>query len=199
MNLKTTYSLLILLVAFSITAYSQEDTSYGFDKGDFYFSGAFKYSSLISDLSSPDNELFVEPSVGYFISDNISLGVQSEFLLSNTDNFDGFGVGVNGRYFFMPKKRFNVFTELALDYSSAKTNFSFFNEETDAFSATFSMGLNYFITKNLSLFTKFEILDYSYSQTDTRSGGFLPNQGNFDRHTGRIGPENLHLGVIYKF
>ncbi len=199
MNMKTFYSLLIILVAFSMTAYSQEDTSYGFDKGDFYFSGAFKYSSLISDQFYPDNELFVEPSAGYFITDNISLGVQSEFLLSNTDNYEGFGVGVNGRYFFMPKKRFNVFTELALDYSNTKTNFRTFNDKTEAYSATFSTGLNYFITKNLSLFAKFEILDYSYSQIDTNTNNFFNPPRNYDDHKIRIGPENLHLGVIYKF
>ncbi|MBQ4822292.1 outer membrane beta-barrel protein [Aquimarina sp. MMG016] len=200
MNLKTIYSLLIILFTFSIT-YSQEDNNYGFEKGDFYISGAVKYSGLISDQFTPNNELFVEPSVGYFISDNISLGVQSEFLLTNTDNYNIYGVGINGRYFFMPKKRFNVFTELALDYSNAKTSFNTFKDTTEAYSATFSTGLNYFITKNLSLFTKFEILDYSYSQTDIdRSPIFQPQgQQSFDNHRIRIGPENLHLGIMFKF
>ncbi|GAA4277235.1 outer membrane beta-barrel protein [Aquimarina mytili] len=201
MNLKTAYTLLVLTITFSITTYAQEEQDYGFNKGDFYVSGAFKYSSLISDQFYPDNELFVEPSFGYFISDNISLGVQSEFLLSNTDNYDAFGVGVNGRYYFIPKKRFNVFTELAVDYSNTKSSFSSFRDNTEAFSTTFSTGLNYFITKNLSLFAKFEILDYSYSEVDVNSGSFFQfqNPRSYDNHTLRIGPENLHLGILYKF
>ncbi len=201
MNFKTTYTLLVLTITFSITTYAQEDQSYGFHKGDFYVSGAFKYSSLISDAFNPDNELFVEPSVGYFISDHVSLGAQSEFLLTNTDNYESFGVGVNGRYFFMPKKRFNVFTELALEYSNSKIKFPSFNSNTEAISATFSTGLNYFITKNLSLFTKFEILDFSHSEVDTNSGNFFQFQSpqSYDNNTLRIGPENLHLGILYKF
>ncbi|WP_188112098.1 hypothetical protein [Aquimarina sp. RZ0] len=128
------------------------------------------------------------------------MGLQSKFLLTNTENSNTYGIGINGRYFFMPKRRFNVFTELALDYSNTEINFRSYKGKTDAYSATFSTGLNYFITKHLSLFTKFEILDYCYYKTDAnRNFTSQQQQQNFDDHKIRIGPENLHLGIMYNF
>jgi len=202
MNIQKIYALFIILITISATTYAQEETDYGFNKGDLYVSGAIKYRGVISQGFRPNSELFVQPSVGYFISDKISLGVQSEFGLAD-DIVNTYGVGIHGRYNFMPKKRFNVFTELAAGYqnSSTKSEIVRFMRKSDTYDVTFSTGMNYFITKNLSLFTKFEIFNYSYSQYKINGNGvFLnPRQQEFDQHQLRIGTENLQLGIMYKF
>ncbi|WP_188112099.1 hypothetical protein [Aquimarina sp. RZ0] len=52
--MKRFYSILITLFAFTVVS-AQENNDYGFKKGDFFISGALKYSALLSDkFSSTD-------------------------------------------------------------------------------------------------------------------------------------------------
>ncbi len=207
MGIKKFYILFIIIITFSTTTYAQEETQeeteYGFNKGDFFVAGALEYGGFISNQTTGDNSLSLAPSIGYFISENISLGIQSEFLVIKPDDFslNSTSVGINGRYHFMPKQRFNVFGELALDYTHQNRDSFFrgFNEEIKSISATGSIGMNFFITKNIALFTKFDLIEFSNSQYESNDIFFSERNSKINQNSIKIGPENLNLGVMFKF
>ncbi|WP_298549139.1 outer membrane beta-barrel protein [uncultured Aquimarina sp.] len=193
------YALIALFI--SSMAYSQEEKkSYGFNKGDIFISTALNYGGFDSI-----DAFYIRPSAGYFLTSNISLGLQSEFLVSESSNFssiNSFGIGINGRYYFMPKKRFNVFAELALDKTTEKRTSTFLNRNTESevhqLSATISTGINFFITKKFSVFAKADLWKFSRTifKSQTSEDFFQIENKRTDY---RSGIQDLSIGLQFKF
>jgi len=184
------------------TTYSQEKETqkYGFEKGDIYFSAA---------LSSRPFEFlnqYIEPSAGYFFNSKFSVGIQGRFLINrnNESQFgikESFGMGINGRFYFMSKKRFNLFAELAIDSTKEiyKGTRNSFPDESSTLSSTISSGANFFITKNISVFMKAGLWQYNKTifETGTPEGGTLQIEEKGVRH--RIDNIDVSAGILIKF
>ncbi len=193
MYLKKTKYFLILLLIFVSKAHSQEEESYGFDKGDFFISGGVNYQG------PSDKTLFIEPNAGYFLTENIAIGIESGFAVGKTLNltsYDSYEAGIFGQYYFRPKKRFNLFAEISAGYVKTKTELRSINVDFDTFHTTLSFGANFFLTKKLSLFTKIDVLEYS--NTSIKSNGII---GPTEPNNIRVLPLNtgVHLGLRFKF
>jgi len=203
--MKSNYLFAIALFTITIS-FAQEDTQkYGFNKGDFFIAGGLTY-----DNDAGLERLFVQPSIGYFLTSNISLGIQSEFLARETNDFassNNFSAGINGRYYFMSKKRFNIFAEIAFDYAKIDVDYNtnnrftsnLSNGENYQFSSAISSGFNFFVTKNLSIFAKIDLLKYRHLESEINlTDGSAQNIRSQDILI-QSGMEALNFGIQYKF
>lgn len=190
-------AVIIGMLVFAVS-FGQDNDTFGFEKGDFFISGSASYGG-----EGSSNPIYIEPAAGYFLTSHISLGLQSRFLVSESNDFyssNVFGIGINSRYYFMPKKRFNVFAELAFDYisgsSEPKSTGSLGTSISTAVTATTFVGVNYFISKNISLFAKIDLWKYStgsYEVNGTQKETFSQS-GDFSSAF-----KNPSLGIKYKF
>ncbi len=132
--MKTFLVLSTTLFLVSFISYAQEETQFGFEKGDFILSGTASYSNQNSDsefirvnddnfiTDSESNNFEITPEVGYFLSNHFMVGARigyikgksksqnSSFQFSD-ENF-GYVMGLVGRYYINPKSRVSIFTEL---------------------------------------------------------------------------------------
>ena len=126
--------ILSAVVLFTVTFASAQEkkvnSGEGFSNGDVFVSGSFGINSTNNDNTNvKTNGFTVAPSVGFFVSDNIALGValgfsndKSKTSGTATIDEDQLSAGVFGRYYFTPASKFSVFTELAFAYVTAKDN-----------------------------------------------------------------------------
>jgi len=151
-----------LFAAIALIAF-QFSNAQSFAKGDKFLEGTFRYTD-----NEESQNFTISPKFGYFLSDKFALGAEVNVAGGNKDA-EAFGAGVFGRYYF-----FSIGEHLRV-YSQAGVNT--FNQKStseNTTSAGVGLGLNYFISKNLSL--TFDVSSLaSYSNTEgasTTSFGF---------------------------
>ncbi|MCY1479711.1 Autotransporter beta-domain protein [compost metagenome] len=184
-------------------ANAQEETTEGFKKGDVFISGAVGFGSTkTGDFKTSD--FIIAPSAGYFVTENIAIGVALGYESSKIE-FGGddaknntFSVGAFGRYYFTPASKFSFFGQLGVNYNSYDNEFDLEAEELgefkgDGFGVALAPGVNYFITKNLSLEATFGILGFETTKPDA-DGAEKTNSFDFGLDT-----RDIRLGLVYKF
>ncbi|WP_027395708.1 outer membrane beta-barrel protein [Aquimarina latercula] len=137
--MKTTFLLLIAALTLS-TTYAQENSSFGFKKGDITISGTMSYSYQNSDSFRNDidgnayrfetkgHNFSIIPEIGYFVSSHFMTGLKFGYISSKTESFDndlydytskgrGYSTSLFGRYYFTPQKRVSLFIELEAGYT----------------------------------------------------------------------------------
>ncbi|AXT51007.1 hypothetical protein D1818_09280 [Aquimarina sp. BL5] len=142
--MKTTLLLFITAITLS-SIYAQEDSSFGFEKGDFTISGTMNYSYQNSEsfrnniegesykFETKGHNFSIIPEIGYFISSHLMAGLKFGYISSKTENYDndlydfsskgkGYSTGIFGRYYFSPQKRVSLFIELNAGYQMIKTD-----------------------------------------------------------------------------
>ncbi|OQA30107.1 MAG: hypothetical protein BWY55_00954 [archaeon ADurb.Bin336] len=176
--------LLILVAMLGLTATAQT----GFKKSDVFVEGTFSYAKE----KGQDATYGVAPTVGYFLTDKFAVGAQVE----KTNTTDKLGAGVFARcYFLNVGKDFKVFSglnlntnALVLDDSTTENLNDFITRQN--FNANLSLGVNYFVTKNLALSANLANLAGYNFETESFNVGF----GGVDN------PFNApKFGVLYKF
>jgi len=148
--------LLLLPILFFaiISSNAQEDSSFGFTKGDFTISGTMSYSNQDSDSFRTDidgntntfntkgRNFNVIPEIGYFITSHLMAGLKvgyknSKSQNNTSDQFSyysksrGYSSSVFGRYYFSPQKRISVFIELNAEFSKIKRDSETLNSNID--------------------------------------------------------------------
>ncbi|WP_299246624.1 hypothetical protein [uncultured Aquimarina sp.] len=136
--MKTTLLLFITAITLS-NIYAQEDSSFGFTKGDFIISGTMSYSYQNSDsfrdnidgnmyqFGTKGHNFSIIPEIGYFVSTHFMTGLKFGYISSKTESFDndlyyytskgkGYSTSIFGRYYFTPQKRVSLFIELEAGY-----------------------------------------------------------------------------------
>lgn len=184
-------------------ANAQEDASEGFKKGDVFISGAVGFGSTkTGDFKTSD--FIIAPSAGYFVTENIAIGLAFGYESSKVE-FGGadatnntFSVGAFGRYYFTPASKFSFFGQLGVNYNSYDNEFDLEAGELgdfkgDGFGVALAPGVNYFITKNLSLEASFGILGFETTKPDA-DGAEKTNSFDFGLDT-----RDIRLGLVYKF
>lgn len=142
--MKTTLLLFITAITLS-SIYAQEDSSFGFEKGDLTISGTMNYSYQNSEsfrnniegdsykFETKGHNFSIIPEIGYFISSHLMAGLKFGYISSKTENYDndlydfsskgkGYSTGIFGRYYFSPQKRISLFIELNAGYQMIKTD-----------------------------------------------------------------------------
>ena len=186
-------------------ANAQETVSEGFTKGDVFISGAVGFGSTkTGDFKTSD--FVVAPKVGYFVTDNIAVGVAVGYESSKIEVVDDltnntFSVGAFGRYYFTPASKFSIFGELGLNYNNYDNEFGVDNDgllvpvdgKGDGFGVSVAPGVSYFIAKNFALEASFGILGYNSTKPDFE-GAEKTNSFEFGLDT-----RDIRLGLVYKF
>jgi len=183
-------------------AQDKKASNEGFSKGDVFVSGALTFGSD-SKLSNYKEDSFkFAPSIGYFVTENIALGVNLTLGSGNVqatsasgkDKTSTFGAGLAGRYYFTPSSQFSLFTELGAGFGTVKTTpAGGSSSKVNSFGVAFAPGLNYFVSKNFSIETKIAVLSYASAKGDwtgAESGSSLRFGGDWSA---------VSFGVNYKF
>ncbi|GAA0718847.1 hypothetical protein GCM10009430_17480 [Aquimarina litoralis] len=218
-------SILVALLGYSNTI-AQDETTYGFNKGDFTIAGSINYSKrnssseFNSDIDSFSNEqkssnLAIVPEIGYFISDHFMLGANlgylnqySESPTSFRNEESGYIVGISSKYFFTPQKRITLFSEISTSYTKLSGDNKSYNNQvlvatgerkTESLAIGLSPGINIFLNKRLSLTSKVGRIGYEKTKGNTVS---LDNNSissfENDRFVTSIGLDSVFFGVLYR-
>lgn len=202
---KIILSLAAVLAFSAANAQDKKEGSEGFSKGDVFVSGAFTFGSRTTG-DAKLNAFEIAPSVGYFVSDNIAIGATVGLQSLKADNGSsdatnsGTTLGAFGRYYFTPAKKFSLYAQLGVGYTS-------FDEEFDAEDGTvygtsfeskeigfnLGAGFNYFVSSNFSVEAGIGVLAY----TSNDNGG----DGADKTNTLLFGGDwrAVSFGVNYKF
>lgn len=218
-------SILVALLGYSNTT-AQDETTYGFNKGDFTISGVFNYSLQNSEdnsvnlftYESKSHNFSIIPEVGYFLSNHFMTGIKLGYVNFKTEgtsnnenslssNGNGYTTSLFGRYYFSPQKRISLFLELDAGYSKTKSESSRISSDIDLSSSsstienyniTVSPGVNIFMTKNLSLTSRIGKIGYSKNKQR-----FIASDGDTginerDNFDARVSLSNFYFGVLYR-
>lgn len=199
---------LMLVAAIAVFGLSnvnaQEDvTAFGFNESDVLLEGSLGYShTKDKNTDTKNNEFTINPKIGYFVSDDLAIGVQGSFT-SGTSEVAGvdvtdaksFGAGVFARYYFLELgQRFKTYTELGVGYASAKDKIN--DVKADGFGAGLNLGINYFVTDNIAIsFGLADVLSYSSAKID---GGKAVSGFNADINVFNNFFETAQFGLSFK-
>jgi outer membrane protein len=196
---KLLFTAAFAVLGLGLTNAQEDDDKKGFAKGDFYMSGAIGYASeKTGDVKA--NTFEFSPSAGYFVSENIAVGVSVGIMTGKNEepglldvDTTQLNAGVFGRYYFTPGKAFSLFGHLEADYVNAKVEQGPLESKADGFAFGFAPGISYFVSNNFALEASVGVLGYSSTKPDV-SGA--ESTDNF-----RIGVDmsDINLGLIYKF
>ena len=201
--------ILTMAAVFALTFANAQDkkeksTGEGFSNGDVFISGAIGYSSEKTG-SFKASGLEFSPRVGYFVSDNIALGLALGFASqkveqggSATNTQTSFGVF--GRYYATPSSKFSLFAQLGFDVTSSKNewyvdsngNLQPTDSKDKGFKLAFAPGFHYFLSDKFALETSIAALSYGTSKFDGASD-------STDTFKLGIDFSKIMFGLTYKF
>lgn len=194
----------VILSAMAVFALSfanaQEGT--GFSQGDLFATGSVGFNSDKMD-EAKGNEFYFRPEVGYFLTENIALGLGIDFGSAKNDGLDAysdayktnsFGAEVFGRYYFTPASQFSLFGQFGIGFGNVKAEDGAGNEaKVNTFGVNAGLGANYFVANNWALQASWAGLGYNSAKLDAPGAEAYTSFGlNVDLSA-------ISLGVLYKF
>lgn len=191
----------------------KESTGEGFSAGNVMLSGSAGFSSTTrGDVKN--NTFNFSPRVGFFVTNNIAVGIALGVEGTKTEDFDGptfveqtrtdFSIGAFGRYYFTPASKFSVFAELGFNVVSGKvdtdetlggTTISY-ESKVNGFNFGLAPGLSYFISDSWALEAKWGMLSYNTTEPDAPAGFTSESTDTFNLG---LDLDDLMLGLVYKF
>jgi len=194
---KLLFTAAIAVLGFTSVNAQEDTTTGGFAKGDVFVTGAVTFGSESTDDVKASRFEFA-PQVGYFVSENIAVGLRAGFVSEKAENGSvdtvdnsGFGVGAFGRYYFTPANQFSLFAQLGVDYESMDNKLA--DVQTGEFGVNLGAGLNYFVSSNFSIEAGVAVLGYS-SNDNGGNGAESTNSFAFGGDWTAV-----TFGVNYKF
>ena len=172
--MKTKFFVILSMLTFSFANAQQQEVDsemnsakgVTFEKGDMFLEGSIK----ISTGGTTDYYGF-SPKFGYLLNDKFAVGAKLNYSSEKVETTipetktNVFGIGAFARYYFLEldKKRFKAFAEAGLGFGQNKTKIQGFEDDTDnSITADITVGLNYFVTKNIAVtFTLANVLAYN--------------------------------------
>jgi hypothetical protein len=189
----------IILTAAAVFAFSfanaQEAKSMGFAKGDFVATGSI--TTLSNDRFDNEGNMFAgstttfAPSVGYFVSDKISL---SAGFASISDDNDGEKVttsvfSLGAAYNFNAANQFSSRIGAGVGFGNTSDG------DIDVKSTTFRLGygISYFVSNHFALSADLSAFEYTSAKADVE-GAEAATSTSFG-----VNLSNITLGLAYKF
>ncbi len=162
--MKRLFIALTVITGLSLSANAQE---FGFKKGDILLEGNVGFNTS-NDKNAEEKETSFDfsPQAGYFISDNVAVGVALTIASNKNEDYStggstfkdsGIGFGIFGRYYFLEVgKRFKTYAEAGLGYATIKSETetggtTITGPKTNALGFDLGVGANYFVTERLVL------------------------------------------------
>lgn len=146
---------MLALAAITLTASAQT-----FKKSDKILEGTVAYSKAGDDV-----EYSIAPSVGYFVTDGVAVGVSAQYGEDKDLSETTTGVGAFVRcYFLNIGKNFKAYSQLGLGNATTKIS----DVKTSTFGVGVGMGANYFVSKKVALTAQLVDLA-SYTSTEGAS------------------------------
>lgn len=134
--------LIVFLFSISLTAQSP------MEKGTFSLNGSLSYSSQSYDGADDSrNILMLNPQAGYFVKENLSLGVSLSYVnysLGSASSTE-WGIGPNLRYYLDSGETTKPFFSLGYAYTSSSNSGS--DDKWIGTQLILTAGLDYFIVK----------------------------------------------------
>ena len=213
---------ILLLVAIIVCGYAnaQENVieapaSEGFKKGDIILTGVVAFSSTKTG-EIKGSSFAVMPSAGYFVTNNIVLGVSLGYIRTKADAYlvledyyedyeqltNTFSADAFGRYYFTPANNFSIFGQVSAGFATSKRELSDTNIEykNNGFGAAFAPGVSYFVSQHLALEASFGIISYTSVTPKTINGlGQETEEDSADNFNVGLNMSNIYFGLIYKF
>lgn len=189
---------------FALTfANAQEgDSNGGFAQGDLFATGSIGFNSDKMDDAKGSNFYF-RPEVGYFLTENIALGLGLDFGSAKNDGLDAysdtyktnnFNAEVFGRYYFTPESQFSLFGQLGIGFGNVKMENGAGNEmKVNTFGINAGLGANYFLTNNWALQAGWAVLGYNSAKLDA------PGAEAYNSFGLNVDLSAINFGVLYKF
>ncbi|MFM9988480.1 outer membrane beta-barrel protein [Flavobacterium sp.] len=203
----------VLLTAVAVFAFSfanAQDSSTsgsGFSKGNLFISGSVGVTSeKTGDVKSTGFNF--SPKAGYFVSNNIAVGLALGVGSTKDDNGvntivkdNNFSVGAFGRYYFTPSSQFSVFGQLGFDVNSTKstTDVTVGNVTTstvskaNGFGVALAPGVSYFLSNHFAIEAAWGVLNFNSNKPDV-AGADATTNVNFG-----LNLNDLNFGLVYKF
>jgi hypothetical protein len=187
----------VAVFAFGFTnAQNNNVGSEGFAKEDLFITGSVSFGSgNVGSTGEKTNNFTFSPSVGYFATEKIAIGVGLNIGTSTSEvssvstKTNNFGINAFGRYYFTPASKFSLFGHASVGFGSAKVD-SF---KTNSFNLGIAPGINYFLSENFALETTWGVLSYNSEKADV-DGAKAANNFNLG-----VNLSDIKLGLVYKF
>ena len=187
----------IILTAAAVFAISfanaqdKKDSGMGLAKGDVYVTGSL--SSRSSSVSGSDTATEFAPSVGYFLTDNISL--EAGFSTAKNGDVKSSLFGLGAAYNFNAKNQFSSRVSLSLATGSGTdlidTGIGLVAWDYKATALSLGYGVRYFVSSHFSLTADVAALNYT---------SVTPDGGDAESTTELgLNMSNISLGLSYKF
>lgn len=198
----------VLLSAIAVMAFgfanAQDVPTTGFSQGDVFITGSVGFGSeKTGDFKT--NTFNISPKAGYFVTNNIALGVQLGYttvkdtedtpLGETEEKTTDLQIGAFGRYYFTPARNFSFFGQLSAGYLSSKTETSPGGGEvkSDGVNVALAPGISYFVSDHIALEATFGILGYRTTKPDFDGA---ESTDNFDFG---VNFSDINFGIVYKF
>jgi len=178
-------------------------TNAQFTKGDKFTSSSLGYSSTTKgDYTSSTFSL--APSVGYFVSNNLSLGVgigigsnsvkdlnPATNKVEKSEDVSSFSFGAHANYFFTPAEKFSFFANIGIDYMSENDKIA--KVTTSGFGLSVVPSVSYFLNDRLAMQASYGSVGYNTMKSDAAGAKSENNLGvNLDM-------SSIGFGLTYKF
>jgi outer membrane protein len=165
-------------------------------------SGAVGFSTT-SRGNEKVNGFNFSPKAGYFVTNNIAVGVALGFGSNKHDMGFGveekittFSVGAFGRYYFKPGSQFSIFGQLGVNSNSSKDENTVGNITTvskiNGFDVMLSPGISYFVSRSLAIEASFGALGYETEKPNT------PGADSTDSFGLNLNLSSINFGLVYK-
>ena len=198
----------VLLTAVAVFAFGfAKAQDSGYTKGNVFITGAVGVSSE-KEADVTFSGFTFAPKAGYFVTNNIAIGLGLGFESSKEDNGvnrlnkdNAFSVGAFGRYYFTPGSQFSIFGQLGFDITSTKSTeevvigpiTTITEFKSNGFNVALAPGVNYFLSKHFAVEATWGILSYNTDKPDV-AGADATNTFNLG-----LDLRSINLGLTYKF
>ena len=202
---------ILILSAMAVFALSfahaqEEESTFGFGEGDIFVEGNIGFGSTNDkNTETKTSEFNFAPKAGYFISDDLAVGLDLGFGSEKEEQFGAetvkrstVGIGAFARYYFLELgERFKTYGEFGVGYATANNKIADTKVNTLDVGAT--LGINYFVTENFAInFALADILSYTSGKGDW-DGAEAVNEFNFGFGEFNNFFATAQFGLTYKF
>ena len=188
--------------AFGFANAQEATTDGGFSKGNVFVTGSVGFNSDKQD-DAKGSEFYFRPEVGYFLTENIALGLGLDLGSAKNDGLDvysdayktnSFGAEVFGRYYFTPASKFSLFGQLGIGFGNIKMEDEAGNElKVNGFGINAGLGVNYFFSNNWAVQANWAGLGYNSAKVDA------PGAEAYSSFGLNVDLSAINFGVLYKF
>ncbi|WP_354302778.1 outer membrane beta-barrel protein [Pedobacter sp. UYP1] len=209
---------LAMLSAFALAANAQTEKGKTIVGGSI---GYFNEKSNDNAMDSKHSSLTLLPSIGYFVKDNLALGLgigysrltsqsseKTQYLLSQKNTTDYFMVSPFVRHYINISDQFKFFSQLSVPMkwgnlesatgttSPAVSVAPASNSKTTSIGVNIEPGFAYFPTKRIGIQLSLEGLSYAWNKTENKNSNEVSKNNAFNLGTNFFAPK---IGIQFHF